>query len=94
MMQMPFPELPGYEVLELIGRDGAMTIWKARQLSLNRLVTVKVLTLGADVDEDSPIRFRQEAGMPPANGLPPLTACRHGFHALLPRAFGRIVSIP
>ena len=61
MMQMPFPELHGYEVLELIGRDGAMTIWKARQLSLNRLVTVKVLTLGADVDEDSPIRFRQEA---------------------------------
>ena len=42
----------------------------------------------------SPIRFRQEAGMPPANGLPPLTACRHGFHALLPRALGRIVSIP
>ena len=61
MMQMPFPELPGYDVLELIGRDGAMTIWKARQRSLNRLVTVKVLTLGADVDEDSPIRFRQEA---------------------------------
>lgn len=42
----------------------------------------------------SPIRFRQEAGMPPANCLSPLTAGRHGSHALLPRAVGRIVGIP
>lgn len=32
--------------------------------------------------------------MPPANCLSPLTAGRHGSHALLPRAVGKIVGIP
>ena len=32
--------------------------------------------------------------MLPANCLSPLTAGRHGSHALLPRAVGRIVGIP
>lgn len=42
--------LPGFEVLGKIGEGGMASVWKARQLSLDRLVSIKVLSAHADWD--------------------------------------------
>src|SRR5262245_30537471 len=36
-------QLPGYELLEKLGQGGMGTVFKARQLSMDRLVAVKIL---------------------------------------------------
>ncbi|HSJ03827.1 MAG: serine/threonine protein kinase [Verrucomicrobium sp.] len=54
--------LQGYEVIELIGKGGMGAVYKARQISLDRLVAIKVLPpdLWSD-EEDYDQRFRNEA---------------------------------
>lgn len=54
-------ELPGYEILEKIGEGGTSSVWKARQVSLDRLVAIKVLDPAFMPDQDALARFRQEA---------------------------------
>lgn len=54
-------ELPGYEILERIGEGGTSSVWKARQLSLDRLVAIKTLFTEYLPDQDALARFRQEA---------------------------------
>ena len=54
-------ELPGYQILEKIGEGGMATVWTARQLSLDRIVAVKILALQQARDEEAVARFRQEA---------------------------------
>ena len=55
------PNLPGYEILEKIGNGAMATVWTARQLSLDRVVAVKILSPHLLRDEEAIRRFRFEA---------------------------------
>ena len=53
---MSNPELPGYELLERLSGKSVWNVFKARQLSLNRMVVVKFLpaALLGDEGENKP----------------------------------------
>jgi tetratricopeptide (TPR) repeat protein len=62
--QAPGPRaagVPGYEILGLLGRGGMGIVWKARHLSLNRVVALKMILGGAHGEERGRSRFRAEA---------------------------------
>jgi serine/threonine protein kinase len=54
-----FPEVPGYEMIRLLGRGGFGAVYEARQVSVDRLVAVKVLT-ATSFDREAERRFRAE----------------------------------
>lgn len=55
------PALPGYEVQRLLGAGGTSTVWLARQLSLDRVVAIKILSPRLLADESARAQFQKEA---------------------------------
>jgi WD40 repeat protein/serine/threonine protein kinase len=55
------PCLPGYEVLEEVGRGGMGVIYRARQQDLNRVVALKMIHANAPTDSSALARLRTEA---------------------------------
>src|SRR5581483_4764281 len=58
---LPTPEIPGYEILSMLGRGGMGAVYQARQKSLDRTVALKVLPPRAAKDESFIRKFISEA---------------------------------
>jgi WD40 repeat protein/tRNA A-37 threonylcarbamoyl transferase component Bud32 len=57
----PLPSVADYDVLEVLGRGGMGIVYKARQVSLHRLVALKMIRDGLLATEEQLARFQGEA---------------------------------
>jgi tRNA A-37 threonylcarbamoyl transferase component Bud32 len=56
-----WPSVPGYEVLEEVGRGGMAVVYKARQVALDRIVALKTILPSSAGAEEERARFLREA---------------------------------
>lgn len=54
-------QIPGFEIIEKIGAGGMATVWKARQVSLDRIVAIKIMNAQLALDPADIQRFQSEA---------------------------------
>lgn len=54
-------EIPGFEMQAKLGAGGMAEVWKARQVSLDRIVAIKILSAQFSQESDDVRRFQQEA---------------------------------
>lgn len=55
------PDIPGYELQRRLGHGGTSTVWLAKQLSLDRVVALKILSPALLADPEAREQFQQEA---------------------------------
>ena len=73
-----FPDLPGYEILGEAGRGGMGIVYKARQLSSQRLVAIKVVPYAGVGQPQVIARFHQERLLAARLAHPNLVAAYDG----------------
>ncbi len=54
-------EIPGYELLGVLGRGGMGIVFRARQVSLKRQVALKMILTGRNARPEERLRFQKEA---------------------------------
>ena len=54
-------DVPGYEILDELGRGGMGVVYQARHIGLNRIVALKMILAGGHAGPDELARFRGEA---------------------------------
>ncbi len=59
LREQSFPEIPGFELLDILGQGGSATVYRARHLELGRLVAMKILSLDYVAQPQGQARYRR-----------------------------------
>ena len=60
-LQHPTDIVPGYEILDLVGRGGMGAVYRARQIDLDRVIALKTILINSLSGETTTARFEREA---------------------------------